>query len=43
VEVLERRSAPLWPIFGNLFGRVIRGYLPQAAEQLVAEAEHTPG
>jgi hypothetical protein len=36
-------DGPLWPIFGNLFGRVIRGYLPQAAEQLVAEAEHTPG
>jgi hypothetical protein len=36
-------DGPLWPVFGILFGRVIRGYLPQAAKQLVANAERPPG
>jgi len=29
----------LWPVFGLLFGRFIRGYLPTALKQLVATAE----
>ena len=31
-----------WPLFGVLFGRIIRGYLPTALKQLVAMAEATP-
>ena len=32
-------EGPLWPLFGILFGRIIRGYLPTALKQLVAMAE----
>jgi hypothetical protein len=28
-----------WPLYGLLFGRIIRGYLPTAVRQLVAKAE----
>jgi hypothetical protein len=35
-------EGPLWPLFGNLFGRIIRGYLPTALKQLVAMAEAMP-
>jgi hypothetical protein len=29
-------------VYGFLFGRTIRGYLPTAVRQLVAKAEDTP-
>jgi hypothetical protein len=32
-------EGPLWPLFGYLFGRIIKGYLPTALKQLVAIAE----
>ena len=32
-------EGPLWPVWGYLFGRVIRGYLPTALKELVAKAE----
>lgn len=32
-------EGPTSLLFGNLFGRIIRGYLPKANEQLVASAE----
>lgn len=32
-------EGPTSLLFGNLFGRIIRGYLPTAAKQLVASAE----
>ena len=32
-------EGPTSLLFGNIFGRIIRGYLPTAAKQLVASAE----
>jgi len=32
-------EGPAWPLYGVLFGRIIRGYLPTALSWLVAKAE----
>jgi len=32
-------EGPTSLLFGNLFGRIIRGYLPTASRQLIASAE----
>lgn len=34
-------EGPTSLLFGNIFGRIIRGYLPTAARQLIASAEGT--